>query len=113
MIHQLLEETSRSSYDTSSLTNILYSSSPMSETLLRRGIARFGRIFTQIYGLTECVGGTSLQAHQHVLDGDPKMVARLLSAGQPNYDSGIRIVRGNGEPANPARSGRSCFQARR
>jgi acyl-CoA synthetase (AMP-forming)/AMP-acid ligase II len=105
MIHQLLEETSRAIYDTSSLTNLLYSSSPMSETLLRRGIARFGRIFTQIYGLTECVGGTSLQAHQHVLDGDPKMVARLLSAGQPNYDSEIRIIRGDGEPCRPGEVG--------
>jgi acyl-CoA synthetase (AMP-forming)/AMP-acid ligase II len=98
MIHQLLEETSRASYDTSSLTNVLYSSSPMSETLLRRGIARFGRIFTQIYGLTECVGGTSLQAHQHVLDGDPEVVARLMSAGQPNYDTRVRIVRHDGQP---------------
>jgi acyl-CoA synthetase (AMP-forming)/AMP-acid ligase II len=105
MIHQLLEETSRASYDTSSLTNILYSSSPMSETLLRRAIARFGRIFTQIYGLTECVGGTSLQAHQHVLDGDPKVAARLLSAGQPNYDSRIRIHRDDGQPCRPGEIG--------
>ena len=96
MIHKLLETAAASKFDTSSLTNILYSSSPMSEPLLRRGIERFGPIFTQIYGLTECVGGTSLQAHQHVLSGDDKAVARLASAGQPNIDSKIRIVGGDG-----------------
>jgi len=96
MVHQLLEAAASGGFDTSSLTNILYSSSPMSEALLRRAIDRFGTIFTQIYGLTECVGGTALQAAQHVLSGDAKDVGRLASAGQPNIDCFIRIVDDNG-----------------
>ena len=96
MIHTLLETAETENFDTSSLTNILYSSSPMSDILLRRGIERFGPIFTQIYGMTECVGGTALQPFQHVLAGNPKEVGRLASAGQANIDSFIRILADDG-----------------
>jgi acyl-CoA synthetase (AMP-forming)/AMP-acid ligase II len=105
MIHQLLEAAATTKFDTSSLTNILYSSSPMSETLLRRAIDRFGPIFTQIYGLTECVGGTSLQPYQHVLFGNEKEVRRLASAGQPNIDGKIRIVGDDGHDCKPGEVG--------
>lgn len=96
LIHQLLEAVSEQKFDTSSLTNVLYSSSPMPEALLRRGIDHFGPIFTQVYGLTECVGGTALYPYQHVLSGDEREVARLASAGQPNIDTLVRIVAPDG-----------------
>ena len=96
LIHQLLEADCGQKFDTSTLINILYSSSPMPEALLRRGIDRFGPIFTQVYGSTECVGGTALYPYQHVLSGNEREIARLASAGQPNIDSFVRIVAPDG-----------------
>ncbi|RDV01997.1 long-chain-fatty-acid--CoA ligase [Undibacter mobilis] len=94
MIHQLLSVDGSETYDTSSLTNIVYSSSPMLDDLLRRGVGRFGPIFTQIYGMTEYVGATCLQPYQHVLDSEG--AGRLASAGQPSQDTFVRIVDAEG-----------------
>jgi acyl-CoA synthetase (AMP-forming)/AMP-acid ligase II len=43
--------------------------------------------------MTECVLGTVLKAHQHVLDGAPAQVRRLASAGQPYLGVALRIER--------------------
>ena len=82
------------------LQKFFYSAAPMTEQLLRRAMAAFGPIFAQIYGMTESGGpGCILHAHQHVLEGPPKLVRRLRSAGQPMTGCEVRIV---------ARDGRIC-----
>ncbi len=76
-----------------SLQKLFYSAAPMSEQLLRRGMAAFGSIFAQIYGMTESGGpGCCLHAHQHVLDGSPEIVRRLRSAGQPMTGCEVRVI---------------------
>jgi acyl-CoA synthetase (AMP-forming)/AMP-acid ligase II len=80
-----------------SLAKIFYSAAPMPEQLLRRGIAAFGPIFAQVYGMTETGGpGCILQAHQHLLEGPPAVVRRLRSAGQPMIGCEVGTVRADG-----------------
>ena len=79
------------------LQKIFYSAAPMPEALLRRCMSAFGPILAQIYGLTECSGpGCTLHAHQHILDGEPNVVRRLRSAGQPMVGVDVRVARPDG-----------------
>ncbi|HEY6256174.1 MAG TPA: AMP-binding protein [Xanthobacteraceae bacterium] len=91
MISMLLDHPDLSKIDHRSLRLVHYASAPMPVTLLRRAIETFGPIFVQLYGMTECVLGTVLKAHQHVLDGSPEEVRRLASAGQPYLGVDLRI----------------------
>src|SRR5580704_454937 len=93
MISMLLDHPNLSSVDHRSLRLVHYASAPMAVPLLRRAIETFGPIFVQLYGMTECVLGTVLKAHQHVLDGGPDEVRRLASAGQPYLGVDLRIER--------------------
>jgi len=72
--------------DISSLQNIFYGASPISQELLRRSIEVFKCRFTQLYGLTETTGAiTSLRHEDH--KGE-----RLLSCGRPMFGAEIRVV---------------------
>jgi acyl-CoA synthetase (AMP-forming)/AMP-acid ligase II len=93
MISMLLDHPGLSNIDHRSLRLVHYASAPMAVPLLRRAIETFGPIFVQLYGMTECVLGTVLKAHQHVLDGRPEEVRRLASAGQPYLGVDLRIER--------------------
>lgn len=93
MIQMLLEALAQHACDLSSLHTIVYASAPMSVALSRRARAAFGPIFMQIYGMTEVGLGSVLQKHQHVLEGPADQVKRLASAGQPYFDTDMRIMR--------------------
>jgi acyl-CoA synthetase (AMP-forming)/AMP-acid ligase II len=89
-----------------SLQKIFYSAAPMPEQLLRRAIAAVGPICAQVYGMTESGGpGTFLGAHLHVLDGPPRVLRRLRSAGQPMVGCDVRIVRPDGTECAPGEPG--------
>lgn len=80
----------------SSVANILYGASPISQELLRRSIDTFGCRFTQVYGLTETTGAiTALRFEDH--QGE-----RLLSCGRSMFGAEIRIrdALGNNVPPN-------------
>jgi acyl-CoA synthetase (AMP-forming)/AMP-acid ligase II len=104
MIAMLLDHPGLSKFDHSSLRLVHYASAPMAVPLLRRAMETFGPIFVQLYGMTECILGTVLKAHQHVLDGNPAQVRRLASAGQPYLGVDLRIERAGaaGEGEEPA-----------
>jgi acyl-CoA synthetase (AMP-forming)/AMP-acid ligase II len=93
MIAMLLDHPAIGKVDHRSLRLVHYASAPMAVPLLRRALDTFGPIFVQLYGMTECVLGTVLKAHQHVLDGAPAQVRRLASAGQPYLGVDLRIER--------------------
>jgi acyl-CoA synthetase (AMP-forming)/AMP-acid ligase II len=101
MVHALLDSPALEGRRLESLRLVQYASAPMNVTLLRRAIERFGNIFMQIYGMTECIVGTVLHPHQHVLDGPEEEVRRLASAGQPFYGVDIRVLRPNGSECGP------------
>jgi len=93
MIARLLDHPDLANVDHRGLRLIHYASAPMPVPLLRRAMQTFGPIFVQLYGMTECILGTVLKAHQHVLDGDPAETRRLASAGQPYLGVDLRIER--------------------
>ena len=93
MISMLLDHPELPDIDHRSLRLVHYASAPMAVPLLRRAIETFGPIFVQLYGMTECVLGTVLKAHNHALDGGPAEVRRLASAGQPYLGVDLRIER--------------------
>jgi len=110
MIQRMLEVPDHDRYDLTSLQCVHYASAPMPVPLLRRAIEAFGSIFHQVYGMTECLGGTTLKAHDHKLEGDPREVARLASAGQPYSGTTLRIVRMDGSDADPGEIGEILIQ---
>jgi acyl-CoA synthetase (AMP-forming)/AMP-acid ligase II len=83
MVQGVLDLPDHERYDTSSLKRIIYAAAPMPVPVLRRAIARFGRILVNGWGLTEGGNGAMLPQHLHRLDGTPEDVARLASVGQP------------------------------
>jgi acyl-CoA synthetase (AMP-forming)/AMP-acid ligase II len=98
MIQRLLDvlEATTRSFDLSCLRLVHYASAPMPAPLLRRALDRFGSIFVQVYGMTECIMGSTLKAHQHRPDGDKSDQRRLSSAGQPCFGNEARLLREDG-----------------
>ncbi|HTV30953.1 MAG TPA: AMP-binding protein [Xanthobacteraceae bacterium] len=96
MVQRLLDELEISSYDVTSLRCVHYASAPMPVPVLRRAIARFGPIFIQVYGMTECIVGTILLPQHHRPDGDETDIRRLASAGQPTWGNEVKVVRPDG-----------------
>ena len=105
MIQRMLEVPNRESFDLRTLQCVHYASAPMPVPLLRRAIAAFGSVFHQVYGMTECLGGTTLKAHDHRPEGDEREVTRLASAGQPYSGTQLRIVQMDGSDVAPGEIG--------
>jgi acyl-CoA synthetase (AMP-forming)/AMP-acid ligase II len=105
MIQRLLDSPDLVSTDKSTLRCIHYASAPMPVPTLRRAIAAFGPILTQIYGMTECIVASLLTPAQHNLAGSQAEVKRLASAGQAFLGCSIRIVRPDGADATPGEVG--------
>ena len=105
MVAMLLDHPDIARRDHSSLRLVHYGSAPMPVPLLRRALAAFGPVFVQLYGMTECVLGTVLKAHQHRIDGDAAQLQRLASAGQPYLGVDVRVENDDGEACAPGVAG--------
>ncbi len=82
--------------DLSSLRNIFYGASPISEDVLVKCMEAFGCGFNQVYGMTETTGAiTALLAKDHDPDGPRRHLLR--SAGQPHPHVEIAILSPSGE----------------
>ena len=99
----LLQLANPDAYDLSSLRLITYAGSPFPPELLKQCIIKFGNMFEQAYGMTECVGGTVLFQEDHVLEG-PK--SRLLaSAGKASLGVEVQVVDEADQPVKPNQIG--------
>jgi acyl-CoA synthetase (AMP-forming)/AMP-acid ligase II len=105
MVQRLLDCADLATTNTSSLRCIHYASAPMPVPVLRRAIATFGPILTQVYGMTECIVASLLTPTQHVLEGPETEVRRLSSAGQVFLGCDIRIIQPNGMDADTGEIG--------
>ena len=90
----ILESPDRSKYKYSSLKTVGYSGAPMPVEILKKAMKMFQCDFVQIYGLTElsCACITYLSPKDHILDGSPKVVAKLESAGRISPTADFKIL---------------------
>ncbi|NWH09441.1 MAG: fatty acid--CoA ligase [Alphaproteobacteria bacterium] len=87
--------------DLSSLRRVFYGASPISDDVLRKAAQVLGCDFTQLYGLTETVGGgTFLPPEAH----DPAK-GKLRSCGVPYPSFEIRVVDAGGQPVKTGEVG--------
>lgn len=105
MIHALLDWPDLPRFQLARLRLVLCGSAAMPVNLLRRAVARFGLIFAQVYGMTECISGTYLPDYDHLPDGTEQQRRRLSSAGRPMPGTLLRIVREDGGRCAPGEPG--------
>jgi len=81
--------------DLSSLRNVFYGASPISEEVLVKCMSVFDCAFTQVYGMTETTGAiTALRPEDHDPDGSRRHLLR--SAGKPHPHVELRIAGADG-----------------
>lgn len=86
VVQFLLDTPGIDAADLSSLRIVVYGASPISDDVLVRGMARFGGVFAQVYGMTETTGSITQ------LGGDEHRPQLLRSCGKPYAWVQIRIV---------------------
>jgi long-chain acyl-CoA synthetase len=98
MIQMLVDHPALTSYDVSSLKNVRYGASPISDAVLRRATAALPKAqFTQAYGMTELSPiATLLHWKEHVGDGRAK--GRHRGAGRAALGCEVRIVDAGDNP---------------
>jgi fatty-acyl-CoA synthase len=106
MIYKLLDSPAVAHADTSSLELLLYGASPMSPNRLEEGIGRFGRVFSQLYGQSECYPISVLRKEEH----DPQRPDSLLSCGYPALGSDVRILDGKDQQVPEGEAGEVCVR---
>ncbi len=107
VILMLTQQANISAVDFSSLKQVFYGASPISEALLRTAVDLTGARFTQLYGLTETVGaGTFLPPEAH----DPAW-GKLRSCGVPWPGAVVRVVDGEGKPVPTGEVGEIVIKA--
>jgi long-chain acyl-CoA synthetase len=92
MIQMFVDHPTLASYDLSSLKNIAYGASPISEAVLGRAMAALPHVqFIQAYGMTELSPiATLLHWKEHIGDGRAK--GRHRAAGRATLGCEVRIV---------------------
>jgi acyl-CoA synthetase (AMP-forming)/AMP-acid ligase II len=106
MLYRILTLPGLSSYDLGSVKRVWYGTAPMAPDRLQQGIALFGPVFRQNYGLTEAPQPiTYLAPEEHGLDGTPEALRRLSSAGRPALGVELAVVREDGAPVTPGEIG--------
>jgi acyl-CoA synthetase (AMP-forming)/AMP-acid ligase II len=100
IVQRVLDHPRIDDFDLASLRTIYYSAAPMPLPLLRRGLAKLGSVFLQVYGMTEG-WGTTLHKGQHAPDGTADQVKRLASVGQASPGVGLRIMSDEGTQQPP------------
>ncbi|CAM4152492.1 class I adenylate-forming enzyme family protein [Bacillus paramycoides] len=105
MLYRLLDLTKKSTYNVSSLRNIYYGASPISQERLKEAFEVFGPVIRQQYGMTECnivISRFSKSAHMWAFHN--KLEA-LKSCGKPCLLTEIRIIDDHGNDVKPLENG--------
>ena len=89
MIYMLMDHPDLPKRDVSSLQTLFYGASAMSPARLQEGIKKFGQIFFQFYGQTECGMTISVLRKEEHLADDP---ARLATCGRPVPWLDVRLL---------------------
>lgn len=98
-------------YDFSSLQHVVYGGAPMYLEDLKHAIRQMGSIWIQIFGQGESpMTGTYLRREEHVLDGTPEQIQRMMSAGIARTDMEVRILDENDQEVPPGVTGEICLR---
>ncbi|CAD6561380.1 Long-chain-fatty-acid--CoA ligase FadD13 [Paraburkholderia hiiakae] len=109
LVYRLLELPEAARHDLSSLRTLIYGGSPMSPAKLSRAQARFGNIFIQQYGSTECLQAIStLTKADHARPGE----RHLASAGRPAPGMDLKIVGEDGDELAHRETGEIWLRSR-
>lgn len=112
MLYRLLELEEAAKHDLSSLGFVYYGAAPMSPAKLSQLQERFGNIFVQVYGATECFQSISTLARaQHLPNPDGSM-PHLASAGRISGGVEVRIVDEDGNDLPDGQTGEIWLRAR-
>ena len=101
VINMLLQTPGIEEADVSSLERMFYGASPIAEDVLLRAQERFQATFTQLYGLTETLGGGAMLTPD---DHDPAR-GKLRACGRPWPGHDLRVVHADGSIAEPGEVG--------
>ncbi|MCZ0872557.1 class I adenylate-forming enzyme family protein [Peribacillus sp. AS_2] len=105
MLYRLLDQTKKMEYDMSSMRNIFYGASPISQKRLKEAFEVFGPIMRQQYGMTECnivISRLSKSAHVWAYHNNPEV---LKSCGKPCILTEVRLIDENGNDVKPTEFG--------
>jgi long-chain acyl-CoA synthetase len=106
MVNMVLNHPDVDNYNMSSLRRLTYGASPMPVEVLKRGLRKWGQIFSQGYGLTEAAPLlTGLDTWEHAVDGAPEQMRRLNSCGKEVLGVEVRIVNIEGDDVLPGEIG--------
>ncbi len=92
MLYMMLAHPRVRLYNYSSLKAIYYGGAPMSTEKLKEGIAVFGNVFYQTYGLVEAPMSAHLPISEHKVDGSEEELKRMGSVGREVTNAEIKIV---------------------
>jgi long-chain acyl-CoA synthetase len=106
MINFLIHHPDVGKRDLSALRTIAYGGSPMPAELARQAMQTLACSFIHLYGLTEAAPLlTFLPPEQHVAEGAPAQVQRLLSCGREILGVRVRVVDERGQEVRPGEVG--------
>lgn len=88
MVKMPAEDPRRAAHDLTSLRKVHCGSAPVLVDELRRAVAAFGPVFTQLYGMTEHIPSTMLLPHQQELDGTRRLSRDWPRRGSPTLATG-------------------------
>jgi long-chain acyl-CoA synthetase len=102
MINFLIHHPDVNKRDLKALRSIAYGGAPMPAELARQAMQTLTCTFTHLYGLTEAAPLlTFLPPSEHVADGPPEKVRRLLSCGREIIGARVRVVNERGQDVRP------------
>ncbi|MFF2455623.1 class I adenylate-forming enzyme family protein [Peribacillus simplex] len=105
MLYRLLDQTKKMEYDMSTMRNIFYGASPISQKRLKEAFEVFGPIMRQQYGMTECnivITRLSKSAHVWAYHNNPEI---LKSCGKPCMLTEVRLIDEEGNDVKPSELG--------
>jgi len=107
MLYFLLDSPRATDGSMDSMETIFYGASPMNPARLREGIEKWGQIFYQFFGQSECpMVIANLRKREH----DLNKPERLASCGRPTPWVHLALLDGNHEPVPSGEPGEICVR---
>lgn len=109
MLNMIINHPQFEEFDLSSIRCVLYGASPIPTAVLQKALRVLPADYVQGYGMTELSPlVTMLPAEDHLLEGTPKQLKRLRSAGFPLFTSEVKVFDAEDRPVANGEVGEIC-----